>query len=242
MGVASTVGAFRYAGPSPISHEPIPCGYGRCRHGPLAPATPWIRRRRRGTALRPGRPAAEHDPAAADPADPGAGADARRPAVRPDRPGSAADRGRRRLPRTRPPGARPARGRSGRDPPRGRRADRDPADRVHRDRGVRRTRRLPHHGREAHAGGDRRNSPSWSARRSSRRWRTWRSTSASSGRRSRPQFESVLVHSEDLVLAVPADHPLAVGDAPVDAGRRRPTTTSATARRVRSTCTTSARR
>ncbi|HET6985517.1 MAG TPA: LysR family transcriptional regulator, partial [Kribbella sp.] len=29
------------------------------------------------------------------------------------------------------------------------------------------------------------------------------------------QFESVLVHSEDLVLAVPADHPLATGDTPV---------------------------
>jgi DNA-binding transcriptional LysR family regulator len=29
------------------------------------------------------------------------------------------------------------------------------------------------------------------------------------------QFESLLVHSEDLVLAVPADHPLAAGDGPV---------------------------
>jgi DNA-binding transcriptional LysR family regulator len=28
-------------------------------------------------------------------------------------------------------------------------------------------------------------------------------------------FESLLVHSEDLVLAVPADHPLAVGEGPV---------------------------
>jgi DNA-binding transcriptional LysR family regulator len=29
------------------------------------------------------------------------------------------------------------------------------------------------------------------------------------------RFESLLVHSEDLVLAVPADHPLAAGDGPV---------------------------